>query len=89
MGRNMQKTCPICLKTMRGDNLKRHMRRHEKKPYSIDESQTYTSGEMKNVDETQTKTSLVKYTCLNLEMLEKNVESYLAEFNRKLKLEEI
>ena len=73
MGRHLQKTCPICLKTMRGDTLKRHMRRHEKKPYSIDESQTYTSGEMKNVDETETKTSLVKYTGLNLEMLEKNL----------------
>ena len=33
---NLQKTCRICLKTMRGDNLKRHMKRHEKKPYSID-----------------------------------------------------
>ena len=29
-------TCRICLKTMRGDNLKRHMKRHENKPYSID-----------------------------------------------------
>ena len=33
-----------------------------KKPYSIDESQTHTSGEMKNVDKAETKTSLVKYT---------------------------
>ena len=86
VGKHKQVECKICLKTMRGDNLKRHMRRHEKKPYSIDESQTYTSGEMKNVDETETKTSLVKYTGLNLEMLEKNVESYVDEFNRKIEL---
>ena len=86
---NLQKTCGIGLKTMRGDNLKRHMRQHEKKPYSIDGSQTYTSGEIKNVDENETKTSLVKYTGLNLEMLEKNFESYVNESNRKLNLEEI
>ena len=33
---NLPKTCGICLKTMRGDTLKRHMKRHDKKPYSID-----------------------------------------------------
>ena len=33
---NKQVTCRICLKTMRGDHLKRHMKRHENKPYSID-----------------------------------------------------
>ena len=35
MGRHLQKTCGICLKTMRSDHLTRHMRHHEKKPYSI------------------------------------------------------
>ena len=29
------KTCRICLKSMRSDTLKRHMKQHEKKPYSI------------------------------------------------------
>ena len=32
---NLQKTCGICLRTMRGDNLKQHMKRHEIKPYSM------------------------------------------------------
>ena len=86
MGRHLQKTCPICLKTMRSDHLKSHIKRHEKKPYSIDKSQTHRSGEIKNVDETETKTSLVKYSSLNLEMLEKNLESYVDEFNRKIEL---
>ena len=36
MGGNKHVTCGICLRTMRGDTLKRHMKRHEKKPYSID-----------------------------------------------------
>ena len=45
---------------MRGDNLKRHMKMHEKKPHSIDEAQTYlceTCGEIKNVDEAATHRS--------------------------------
>ena len=36
MGRHRTKTCRVCLKTMRGDTLKRHMKWHENKPYSID-----------------------------------------------------
>ena len=28
MGKNATKTCDICFKTMRGDNLKRHMMKH-------------------------------------------------------------
>ena len=34
MGRNLDKICDVCFKTMRADNLKRHMKRHEKEPYS-------------------------------------------------------
>ena len=33
---NLKKTCRICLKTVRGDTLKRHMKQHEKKTKSID-----------------------------------------------------
>ena len=36
MGGDKQVTCTICLKTVRGDTLKRHMKQHEKNPYSID-----------------------------------------------------
>ena len=36
MGRRRTMTCIICLKTMRGDHLKIHMKKHENKPYSID-----------------------------------------------------
>ena len=32
----LQKTCRICLNTMRGDTLKRHMKQHDEKPNSID-----------------------------------------------------
>ena len=30
MGRNQTKTCNVCFKSMRGDNLKRHMKKHER-----------------------------------------------------------
>ena len=65
------------------------MKHHEKKQYSIDKVETHrsgTSGEMKNVDEAKTKASLVKYTGLNFEKLERNVECEVDEFNRKIEL---
>ena len=31
MGKNKQATCIICLRIMRTDNLKRHMKQHEKR----------------------------------------------------------
>ena len=62
------------------------MKRHQKKPYSIDESQTHSSLEMKNVDEAETGGSSMKYTGLNFEKLERNVECEVDEFNRKIEL---
>ena len=60
---------------MRGDNLKGHMKRHEKKTYSIDEAETH-----RNV------TSSVKCVNIDLEKLEKNIESHVDEFERKIEL---
>ena len=37
VGKHKQVECKICLKTMRGDNLVRHMKTHEKKTNGIDE----------------------------------------------------
>ena len=70
---------------MRGDTLKRHMKQHQKKPYSIDESQTLTSAEMKNVDEAETRSSSVKYTGLNL----RSCKRVLSLMLMKLTVEEI
>ena len=79
---------------MRGDTLKRHMKRHENKPQSIDVVetviQTHGSGasyEGGTVIETcRCGASLGMCTSLNLEELEKNVESQVNEFNRKIEL---
>ena len=37
VGKHKYVECRICLKTMRGDNLVRHMKTHEKKTCSIDD----------------------------------------------------
>ena len=44
MGRNMKVECRICLKTMRSDNLIRHMKKHEKKSNGIEEAGSSGSG---------------------------------------------
>ena len=31
MGRNQTKTCDVCFKSMRGDKLKKHMKKHDGK----------------------------------------------------------
>ena len=49
-GGNLEKTCPICLKTMRADNLKRHTKTHEKKTSGID-MVTGKSGIKRKIDE--------------------------------------
>ena len=53
MGRNKKVECKICLKTMRSNNLERHMKKHEKKTNGIYEFETPSRdalGEMKHVD---------------------------------------
>ena len=75
MGRNLRKTCAICLKTMRGDHLKGHMKRHVCK--------------IGNVDEAETGASSVKYTSSNFDELEKNVLCQRISLKEKLSLEEI
>ena len=62
------------------------MKKHEKKPYSIDEAETHRSGEMKNVDDAGTGTSSVKCTNIDFEKLERNVECEVDEFNRNIEL---
>ena len=74
-GGNKQVTCTICLKTMRSDHLKRHMKQHVGEIRNVDEAETHRSG-----------TSLGKCTSLNFEKLKKNVLCQADEFNRKIEL---
>ena len=69
---------------MRSDTLERHTKKHVKKTSGID-MVTEKSGIKRKIDEDGTnrmETSSEK--CTNLEMLEKNVRSYVDEFNRKI-----
>ena len=53
MGRNKHVTLNVCCKTMRGDNLKGHMKKHEIKQQLRDEAESSRSdafGEMKHID---------------------------------------
>ena len=79
MGRHRTMTCNLCCKTIRGDHLKIHMKKHENKPQSIDEAET--------VKQTyRSSASLGKCTSLNLEELKKNIVSQMNEFDRKIEL---
>ena len=49
MGRNREVECRICLRTMRSDNLERHMKKHEKKSNGIEEAGSSGSGVCENV----------------------------------------
>ena len=87
MARHLEKTCDVCCKTMRGDHLKRHMKRHEKNPYSIYKAKTHKSGicgQMKNVD--KAGTSSAKCTNLNFEKLERECIVEVDDFERKIEL---
>ena len=69
MPRNLPKTCDICFKTMRGDNLKRHMLKH-------------VNGRMKKVEEKECEKVLRVEQ--NYEMIEKNMEIDIAEIKQKI-----
>ena len=73
---------------MRGYNLKTHMNRHENKPQSIDMVETViqTHGGGTVIETRRSGASLGKCTSLNLEELDKNVESQVNEFERKIEL---
>ena len=76
---------------MRGDNLKRHRKHHEKKTYSIDETHSigHTAGEMKHVDEAQShrrEKSSEKCTNIDLEKFGSDCFAEVKDFERKIGL---
>ena len=86
LGKHKKVECRICLKTMRSDHIIRHMKTHEKKTSGID-MVTRKSGIKRNIDEDGTnRMEASSEKCMNLEVLEKNVWSYVDEFNRKIEI---
>merc|ERR1711954_27568 len=60
MGRNQTKTCDVCFKSMRSDNFKRHMKKHDWKT----EDNIVTKGlhDVKTEDNILTKGPQIRYT---------------------------
>ena len=84
MVRNLTKTCENCLKSMRRDNLNRHMKKHEKEP--IVEVDKYTAKCeicMKSMKKDNLKRHMKKYNFFFTKIRWKNVNIMMQEFNRK------
>ena len=88
MGRNTNKTCEICLKSMRGDVLKRHMKQHDKKEVmKVDKNSAKCEICMKTMRKNHLKRHMKKHENKNNEdkkgTLHKNVMLIMQDFNRK------
>ena len=81
MGRNQTKTCDVCFKSMRGDILKRHMKKHDVKT----EDNFLTKGLHDGKTEDNIGTNEEQISCTD-EELEKRVSAKMKEFNRKIEL---
>ena len=81
MGRNQTKTCDVCFKSMRGDNLMKHKKKHDVKT----EDNVVTKGvhDVKTGDNIGTNEEQI--SCID-EELEKRVSAKMKEFNRKIEL---
>ena len=84
MGRHQTKTCKVCFKSMRGNNLKRHMKKHDR---GNDEN-FITNGlhDGKTEDNVATETVQKSCTSENFMGLEKEMLADWKEFNRKIEL---
>ena len=81
MGRHQTKTCKVCFKSMRGDHLKRHMKKHDVKT----EDNDVTKGLHDGKTEDDIGTNEEQISCID-EELEKSVSAQMDEFDRKMEL---
>ena len=84
MVRNLKKTCNVCFKSMRGDNLKKHMKRHERE----NEDNVVTKGlhDRKTEDNAATNEEQISCTSERFMGLEKILHAKNKEFNRKIEM---
>ena len=90
MGRNIRRTCDICLKTMREDNLKRHMKKHNKKTMNP-LVKTFTQCEicLKQMRKDNLKRHMKQHEKKSERKEQKfleNLTSEMQEFNRKTEI---
>ena len=84
MGRNQTKTCDVCFKSMRGDVLKRHMKKHERG--NDDNIITKELHDGKTENNVVTKQQQIRYTEEQYIALKNEVYVEMEEFNRKIEL---
>ena len=98
MGRHKTKTCDVCFKSMRGDNLMKHMKR----PQRENEDNVVTKGlhyvgkddniVTKELDDEKTENNIttngenIRYAEEKFIAVEKRVSTQMEEFDRKMKL---
>ena len=88
MVRNLTKTCEICLKSMRGDHLTRHMKKHEKESIDVvDENTAKCEICMKTMRKDHLKRHMKKHEKKNTRdkkgFLNEKLTLELQDFNRK------
>ena len=88
MVRNLIKTCEICLKSMRGDHLSRHMKKHDKKEeMKVDKNSAKCEICMKTMRKNHLKRHMKKHENKNNKdkkgTLHKNLMLIMQDFNRK------
>merc|ERR1711954_145219 len=98
MGKNLKKTCNVCFKSMRGDNLKRHMKKHERGNeynfitsglyYGKTEDNIVTKGLYDGKTEDNIGPNEEQISCNSERFmgLEKILHAKNKEFNRKIEL---
>ena len=87
MVRNLTKTCEVCHKSMRRDNLKRHMKKHEKKPVvGVDKNTVKCEICMKIMRKDNLKRHMKKHEKNNVEDNMEKVQIIMQDFNRKMEM---
>ena len=98
MEKNLKKTCNVCFKSMRGDHLKRHMKKHERgNEYNFITSGLYDGKTEDNIvtkglhdgkteNNVTTNGEHIRYTDEKFIAVQKRVFAELEEFNRKMEL---
>ena len=75
IGKHLAKTCDVCFKTMRGDNLERHMLKHEKgrkddmKREEVKDDEVINEGTMKKQTYEMIKRHVQLDTAENIEKI--------------------
>ena len=84
MGRHQTKTCDVCFKSMRGDVLKRHMKKHERGNHDNIITKELHDGKTEN--NVVTKQQQIRYTEEQYIALKNEVYAEMEEFDRKIEL---